>query len=460
MHASIRRAERHTSSTLRAFVRVAAVAIVAVVGATSDAHAAPEKRELPDYDGRGGEPKTPGDVALWVPRTALAPLWLVAEYGLRRPLGAMIADAERAHVPEALYNFFFFGPDHKAGFAPVAFVDFGFNPSFGLYAFWDDAFFKGHDLRFHGSAWGDEWLAGIVTESFRFRHDDMLTLRLAGIRRPDLVFFGIGPDTRQSMISRFGEDRFEASALVELPLWRASRVEASVAVRSVDLHHGHYARDPSLEQEAATGAFAIPYGFDRGYTAQASRLYGALDTRLPRPAPGSGFCVELEAEEGADVRRSPGSAWLRYGATAGAFLDLNGRNRVLSISATTRFADALGQSPIPFPELVSLGGVGPMRGYYPGRLVDRSAIAAMVEYRWPIWVWLDGSVQAATGNVFGSHLDGFEASRLRLSGAVGIESVGSGDGSFELLIGVGTETFDQNAKLDSVRIALGTNRGF
>jgi hypothetical protein len=75
-------------------------------------------------------------------------------------------------------------------------------------------------------------------------------------------------------------------------------------------------------------------------------------------------------------------------------------------------------------------------------------------------VWLDGSIQAATGNVFGDHFDQLDPSRLRLSGAVGVESIGSRDSSFELLIGVGTETFEQGAKLDSVRISVGTNRGF
>ncbi len=170
--------------------------------------------------------------------------------------------------------------------------------------------------------------------------------------------------------------------------------------------------------------------------------------------------VEVEVEEGSDVRRSSGPAWLRYGATAGAFLDLNGRNRVLSVSATAQFADPLRHDQIPFTELVSLGGGAPMRGYRPGRLVDRSAAVAMLGYRWPIWVWLDGSLQAAMGNVFGEHLDGFRASRFRLSGSIGIESTGSRDGSFELLVGVGTETIDQGAKVDSVRFALGTSRGF
>ena len=43
-------------------------------------------------------------------------------------------EMEKAEVPAALYDFFAFGPDHKAGFVPIAFVDFGFYPSVGVYA--------------------------------------------------------------------------------------------------------------------------------------------------------------------------------------------------------------------------------------------------------------------------------------------------------------------------------------
>jgi hypothetical protein len=101
-----------------------------------------------------------------------------------------------------------------------------------------------------------------------------------------------------------------------------------------------------------------------------------------------------------------------------------------------------------------------MRGFYPGRLRDRSAAVATLKYRWPVWVWLDGSLQESVGNVFGEHLQGFESSRFRFSSAIGLESVGSRDGSFELLFGIGTETFEHGARLDSARIVLGTNRGF
>ena len=115
--------------------------------------AEPEKRALPDYDGRG-RPQTPGQKALWVPRVLLSPLYFVSEYLVRRPLGYAITAAEKAELPGALYDFFAFGPDHKAGIVPITLLDFGFEPSVGLYAFWDDAGFQGHDLRLRGSTWG------------------------------------------------------------------------------------------------------------------------------------------------------------------------------------------------------------------------------------------------------------------------------------------------------------------
>jgi len=404
---------------------------------------------VPDYEGRGPAPTTAGDVAIWVPRIVLSPLYFTSEFLIRRPLGALISGAERANLPTILYNFFTFGPDNKAGFAPIAFIDFGFNPSVGIYFFWDDAFFDGSD-----------WLAGLLTERIHFHKKDSLTLAVSAVRRPDHTFFGLGPRTLQSDISRYGEDRIEGSALLDLALWRASRVQTGIGVRDVSLYNGHYGDDPSLGRQVDAGVFPLPYGFDRGYTAEYNHVLAALDSRRPRPEPGSGVRVEVEAEQGNDLRRSPGSGWIRYGATAGGFVDLNDHGRVMSLSATALFADPLGDQPIPFTELVSLGGSGPMRGFYPRRLVDRSAAVATVRYRWPIWVWLDGSIQAAVGNAFGTHLNEFRSRLLRFSGALGVESVGSPDSSFELLVGLGTETIEHGGQVDSVRVVLGTNHGF
>ncbi len=434
-------------------------ALCAMLAWSALAGAADDKRPLPDYGNRGKDPTTTSDVVIWVPRIILSPVYLVTEYGIRWPLGHLIAAAERANVPDILYNFFFFGPDHQGGIAPVAFVDFGFRPSVGLFAFWNNAGFKGHDLSFHGTTGGSGWFAGVLTDRVAFHGGDAVSLTLTGLTRPDRAFFGVGPDTLQDNISRYGEERLEADASTEFNLWRASSIKTTIGIRSLDFRNGHYGDDPGIQREVAAGVYPLPQGFD-GYTAQTSGVRLAFDNRLPVPADGSGVRLELEAEQGTDVRHEAGAAWLKYSGTVGGFLDLNGRNRVVSLSFTTMFADSLNKKPVPFSELVQLGGPGPMRGFYPGRLRDKSAAVLTAKYRWPIWVWLDGSLQTAVGNVFGDHLDQMSVGRSRLSTALGIESVGSRDSSFELLVGFGTETFDHGGQVDSVRVLVGSNRGF
>src|SRR4051812_39292440 len=165
-------------------------------------------RPVPDYDGRHGKghPTTAGDVALWVPRVVLFPAYVVSEFVIRRPLGYAITAAEKANVPAELYDFFAFGPDHKAGIVPTAFIDFGFSPSVGLYAFWDDAGWKGHTLRLRGSTWGKHWLAGAFSERFEVSKAASIGWSGSLTRRPDYTFYGIGPDTREANRSRYAAD--------------------------------------------------------------------------------------------------------------------------------------------------------------------------------------------------------------------------------------------------------------
>jgi hypothetical protein len=418
------------------------------------------KRPVPDYDGRGPPPATPGEAALWVPRVLLSPFYFVSEYVVRRPLGVAIPEAERVDLPRKIYDFLTFGPEHKAGIAPVAFVEFNFNPSLGVYAFWDDAGFEGHDLRLHTEAWPDAWLGGSLTDRIVLDRSRTLQLRVAGIRRPDQVFYGTGPSSLQSSQSRYGVQRVDAGATYDWRFWRSSRITTAVGVRDVDLYDGGYGGDPSLAQEAATGAFPVPYGFGREYTAVYSRVVAALGTRDPPKGDLSGVRLELAAEQGSDMRASPPSGWIRYGATAEGYVDVTGHGRVVSLSATALFADPLGSAPVPFTELVYLGGDHPMPGYFSGRLVDRSAAAATLRYAWPVGPWLDGNVQVAVGNVFGTHLAQFDPGLLRFSAAVGLAVAGLVDAPIELLVGCGSETFDHGAQVDSLRVMLGVPHTF
>jgi hypothetical protein len=444
----------------RAVASALAILLALLSPAPAGADDSSNKRETPRFGGPPQEPTTPGTVALWVPRVVLSPLYFVSEYVIRRPLAIAIPAAERADLPNKIYDFFTFGPEHKAGFAPVGFVEFGFNPSAGLYAFWDDALFRGNALRLHAEAWPSDWLAGSLTDRIRLDQRSLLTFRVSGVRRPDNVFYGLGPSAPQSSQSRYGEDRVDAGGVIECRPWRSSHVQAASGLRSVSVYHGHFADDPSIEQQALTGAFALPYGFGRSYTEEYNRILVALDTRSSTREPEPGFRVEAQGEQGSDVRGSPASGWIRYGVGAGAFLDLNQMGRVVSLSVTTTFADPIGSRPIPFTELVSLGGNGPMRGFYPGRGVDRSAAVATLQYVWPVGAWFDGDIQAAVGNVFGQHLRDVAPGLLRFSAALGLTTVGLQDAPVELLVGFGTETFDHGAQLDSVRATLGVPRSF
>lgn len=426
--------------------------------------AEPTKRPLPDYDGRGRTPETPARKALWVPRILLSPAYFVSEFLVRRPLAVTITAAEKAHVPRALYDFFLFGPDHKAGIVPITFIDFGFEPSVGLYGFWDDAGFKGHELRLHGSTWGADWLSLTATERFRFSDRFDVTLTGTATRRPDYAFCGIGPDSREADLMRYAADTVDSRVQSSLTFAGSSVLETSFGYRGSAFGHSNYDDDnrglagyqPSVD-DALRGR--EPPGFVSGFRAPFASSRLVLDTRARSPAD-SGARVELSAEEGVDLKNAPSSGWLRYGGTIGGFWDVFESGRVMSLSLSALMADPVGERPVPFTELVTLGGPRLMPGFRPGRLYGRSAAVATLRYAWPIWVWLDGSLQVATGNVFGAGFDGFRAGRARLSTALGIESRGSRDSVFQVLIGMGSETFESGGKLDSLRVVVGARSGF
>jgi len=109
---------------------------------------------------------------------------------------------------------------------------------------------------------------------------------------------------------------------------------------------------------------------------------------------------------------------------------------------------------------VSLGGERPLRGFLQGQFVDRSAAALRLDYRWPVAVWLDGTLTYEMGNVFGRNLSGFELAELRSSFGIGIQAIGAQDHVFQALVAFGTQPYDQGGHVDSFRFVLGTTAGF
>jgi hypothetical protein len=435
-----------------------------------------DRRQPPDYSGRP-EPTSVGEVALWVPRVVLFPLYLVSEYLVRRPLGWLASTAEREHWPTLVLDFLTFGEDRQGGIVPTGMIDYGMRPSIGVYAFWDDFIARGNDLRFR-AAYGGSRL-------YQLRLSDRLALgtgklSLTGVydSRPDNVFHGIG-DNGIERRSRYFLSTARAVVAYAFPWVRSSHARVSGGLREVSLDgDGHCCEDPSVNEQVRAGVFEAPPGMDQVFDVLDQNAELVLDSRWPRAPehlelasdyvtpPGTG--VRLALRGGASEltgqtlapRTALADAWVHYGASLGGYLDVTGEQRAVSATVIVDFADPLGQGDVPLTDLISLGGERPLRGFLANQFVNRSAAALRLEYRWPVAVWLDGSLQYEAGNVFGKGLSGFELASLRSSFGLGLAMLGSQDHTFQALVAFGTEPYDAGARIDSFRFALGTTAGF
>jgi hypothetical protein len=432
--------------------------ILGLALASATAHADP-KRAVPDYDGRGNVEADAETWSLWIPRVVLSPLYLTNEFLLRRPLGAFVRHAEREHWAESVISVFTFGKGGKSFIVPTALFDFGLLPSVGIYYSGGDLFAKGNTLRLHAATWGPAWVNVTASDRYQINETDRVEARGEFKRSLDNLFFGIGPDVVRSNRSRFGLERVEGSSSYRRALASTTRLDVAGGVHRYTFIEGTCCSDPSIDELLAAGAVDKPPGYRDTYTTAFARAGLTLDTRRPKPAPGSGVYTNVHGAGNFDLYRS--RSWLQYGAAVGAALDLTGHQRTLRVQLAADFVDPMQGSggDIPFIELVSLGGEL-MPGFVAGWMTGRSTIAAQLGYTWPIWMALDGQLRFTAGNAFGERLEGLEAKKLRLSGDIGIATSAARDQSFEVLFGLGTETFEQGGGITSVRVTFGSRRGF
>jgi hypothetical protein len=432
------------------------------------------ERRVPDYDGRGEAPASAGEIALWVPRVILFPLYVVTEFVIRRPLGALATATEKSGVLGGTLGG---GPRTGHGVVPTGLIDYGFRSSVGLYFWADDPRFAGHQFRLRATTGGPGYVNLTLRERIPLAQRDQLSLRGEYDLRSDWVFHGLGPRSPSDPL-RYGAQRFDGKLGYQRRLWRTSGVAAWLGVRELAFEGGVDGDgDPNLEQAVASGRLqALPPGLRGGYTVGVAGARAALDTRRRRYAdplvpasdfvtpPLTGARIAARAEYATGFREPEPSGryeWIAWGGTLAAFADLDQRQRVLGLTLDADFVAPFGdRAEPPFTELASLGGDRMLRGFVPGRLIDRSAISLQTDYQFPIWVWLDGAAHYAVGNVFGAELEGFDPALLRSSFGVGLRSSASRDHVFELLVALGTETFTDGGEIESFRLVVGASSGF
>jgi hypothetical protein len=431
--------------------------VAALVAAFSGVAGADPKREVPDYDGRGNPDADAGSWALWIPRIALSPLYVVNEYALRRPLGALVSHAERERWADTAARIFTFGGSERNLIVPTALYDFGLLPAVGFYYAGDRIWAPDNQLRIHAATWGSRWINATAADRYVLDASDRVQARFEFKRSEDNLFVGLGPDARSATESRYGLERVEGSVGYRRTLPGASWLEVETGVHRIGFVEGECCGNPSLDTEIAHGQLMAPPGYRETYSAGFARVGLTLDARRPRPDPGGGGFLHLEARPSVDLHDA--RSWLAYGGEAGAASDLTGHRRTLRASLAASFVDSMTGGAVPFTEYPVLGGDA-MAGFITGWMTGPSTAVGELAYTWPAWLWLDAQTRLAVGNAFGDRLDGFAPRKLRMSADIGFTTSTAHEQGFELVLGIGTETFEQGAHVTSVRVAIGSRRGF
>ena len=415
-------------------------------------------RERAEFRGQADPPPNTGDVLIWVPRVVLFPAYLATEYVVRAPLGALSTTAEKNDWPAWLFNFFAFAPENRGGIFPTFFLDFGLRPSIGLHFFWDDTFVRDNKFTADLSWGGSNWITVALGDRYTFNDADSLAIGARWARRPDNIYYGIGPEIDTDLRTRYGTDTISGGIQYRHSV-RGFEVTVDPRIDRTIFRDYSCCSDPTLNQRVAAGELPAPPGFQENTTVVSIPVRVLVDTRRPEGFPRSGIRVGAELAPAVDVTRGFDLSWLRYGATVQGFWDVTRTGRVLSLGVWAGFVDPLGSQPVPFTNLVTLGGNDPFAGFVTGSLRDRSAVALQLSYMWPVFIFLDGVLGVSVGNVFDAHLRNFDFDLLRLSAELGIRTRGTGNTSFQLLIGIGTETFRQGFAVASFRFSFGVTYG-
>ncbi len=412
---------------------------------------------MPDYDGRGNVDAKTHRRWSWIPRVVLWPAYALNEYVVRWPLGLLTTRAERDRWLDAAIDIFSFGPQHDILVFPIASYEWGFRPNAGLYFTGDNMFVFGNALRMQAAFGGEDYVSAAVLDRYALDAKTTLSTRFDYARRSDLTYYGLGPDVTSETRARYGLAQIDGNTNLERRGFGESHISVSVGARAVGYRNPDCcSSDPSIDARVAAGTLAPPPGYREPYTVMYERADLVLDSRAPRPAPGTGAYLRLH--ERTDFDEADDRGWFEYGGAVGGALDLDGLQRTLRLQLALDFVDPIAGL-TPFNELATLGS-DLMPGFAGGWMIGRSTAATQLSYTWPVSVWFDGEARLAAGNAFDAHLHGLTLDQLRVSGDVGLTSNGARDQGFEVVFGLGTEPIGMGANITSVRIAVGTRAGF
>ena len=430
--------------------RVVAALLVGVAFAAprlaraDDATIEPDQRQDPNaYRGRVAD-EGPDEPFLWIPRVLFFPIYLLAEYVIRRPIYAFVEWSDRHHV----------WPRTMRVLHPTP--NFEWNPSFNLdlgVEAWVGAGLTLRNLFVPRNELKTSFAVGLNVLEFeardRWRSGPVSLGVTQHVGRHDRPFYGLGPDSSGDRVS-YSQSLWEAAAFAGFDAGKHVHLEVSEGFRRE--HLGPSTSEPSIETRFDTAT--LP-GFDDVHLAILAAAL-RVDTRKVPDQP-SGVRLLANATHARDVV-VPDRSFLKGELDAQGAIEVSRPGRVLSL----RFygADTLptGGAPVPLTDLPMLGGPNHL-GFYWGRFRGEAAVMAELRYRYPIAYDGDAQLVVSTGNVFARDFHDFDVEKLTASFAIGLRTRRVGLLPLAVMVGFGTTQFDRPFAVDTFRLFIGTDSG-
>jgi hypothetical protein len=394
----------------------------------------PDNRQ-PAPDPMAGEPsdaKQPkrsfANDLLIVPRLLLTPPRLLWK-GISYPLVWAANGEEKNHYSQKLY-LVVTSWDGTIGVRPEVSYQLSFSPFFGLTFFHNKLLGPGtgFDTTFMFGLGEDLWFARVRMRPFAARHASQLYLLTQFNRRNDQLFTGVGMNNSRGL-SRYSIDAFDVDAHVRSVVSSEARLfagamfglrrygDGGVNAGDLPISEVYCVRAKNGLCTNKVDVLQVP-GFYTGTEFLRFNAGFLVDTRDSSFRPTSGALAEASVDYSHGL--SEPSSYFRLRGSVMGVIDLWKRSHTLILRAWAMSVYPTNDAPVPFTELVVLGGPDDLRGVRWGLYRDFSGMLFTAEYRWPVWMWMDASLFTDAGGVFGQNFSDFNVTQLKPDIGAGI----------------------------------------
>jgi Omp85 superfamily domain len=393
---------------------------------------APNPAQGDTYDGRP-RLRSAGDKALMVPRVLLFPFRLLL-WGIEPPSRNGINFIESHHVYQRVYSVFT-SDDGQIGLRPTFSWIRSFRASFGAYLFDDKLLGAGTQFNLDVAGGVDVVHAAAHARPTRIGRRVQLHLDSVFDRRNDFLFTGLGatsplqvdhPSSRYlaSVVDVGGRLELAAHQMVAFTfggffgLRRFGDSETYAGDRPIQEVYCTTRLDGTC-QPGTVNDTLVP-GFNNGtqFLRTSAALHVDLRDQLVRPT--LGLILDAEADYTHGLGSDDSDYFRVYGAASIIVPLWGGNSHVLVLRGVTRAVFQIGDTPVPFFELPTLGGPDDLRGFRWQEFRDYSSLLATAEYRWPLILWADAALFVDYGGVFGKNYAGFGAKQMQPDVGLGI----------------------------------------